>query len=152
MEMLADSEAQEGPRTVRVKKGSVEEKAFAESRKDELYGLLRDETFVQTREKDIYGEPRIFGSRFVNELKKVGKQLRKKSLLVAQNYADKGAASIATKALRFSAFLSALPFVFLHQTPVWRRIAATLRNRIYSRTLLWSGAYTSGHRRRWDSI
>lgn len=46
----------------------------------------------------IAGSPQFFWSRFVNELKKVGDRLKKKSRLVAQNYSDKGAATIATKA------------------------------------------------------
>ena len=86
------------PRKVNVKRGSKEEEAFSQPRKDELSGLLRDGTFKPIRLTDIPTTARIFGSRFVDELKKVGDRLRKKSRLVAQNYADDGAASIATKA------------------------------------------------------
>ena len=59
---------------------------------------MRDGTFIPIKEEDIKGEPRIFGSRFVDELKKVGDRLKKKSRLVAQNYADDDATAIATKA------------------------------------------------------
>ena len=86
------------PRKVVVKKGSREEKAFAKSRKDELVGLLEGGTFKPVKESTVPPSSRIFGSRFVDELKKVGNGLRKKSRLVAQNYADDDATSISTKA------------------------------------------------------
>ena len=85
-------------RKVQVKKGSVEEQAFKSSRLSELEGLVKDGTFVPIHERDIVGSPRIFGSRFVDELKKVGDGLKKKSRLVAQNYADEHAGYIPTKA------------------------------------------------------
>ena len=81
-----------------MKRGSKEEAAFAQPRRDELDGLLKDGTFVPVKLSNVPESSRIFGSRFVDEIKKVGKGLRKKSRLVAQNYADNDAASIATKA------------------------------------------------------
>ena len=86
------------PRKVPVKRGSIEEAAFAQSRKSELNGLINDGTFIPVHESTIRPTARIFNSRFVDELKKVGDQLKKKSRLVAQNYADIGATSIPTKA------------------------------------------------------
>lgn len=41
---------------------------------------------------------RIFGSRFVDELKKVGERLKRDIRRVTQNYADEGAFTISTKA------------------------------------------------------
>lgn len=76
------------PAKVKVKRGSPEEKAFAQSRKDEFEGLLRDGKIKPIPESEIEGNPRIFGLRFVDELKKYGVGLRKKSSLVAQNYSD----------------------------------------------------------------
>ena len=85
-------------RKVKVKKGSAEERAFKQSRKDELDGLLKDGTFKPVHESTIKGSKRIFGSRFIDELKRAGDILKKKSRLVAQNYADEDATYIATKA------------------------------------------------------
>ena len=85
-------------RKIKVKKGSVEEVAFKESRKAELDGLLNDGTFVPVHESTLKTNTGIFGSRFIDELKKVGDKLKQKSRLIAQNYEDQGATTIATKA------------------------------------------------------
>lgn len=55
---------------------------------------MRDGTFVNVKESEIKGDVWIFGSRFVDELKKVGDKLKKNSRLIAQNYANDGAKSI----------------------------------------------------------
>lgn len=86
------------PRKVKVKKGSPEERAFAESRKRELDGLVKDGTFVPVPREEVPDGHRIFGSRFVDELKRVGLELIKKSRLIAQNYADEEAVAIASSA------------------------------------------------------
>lgn len=86
------------PRKIKVKKGSPEERAFATSRTAELNGLLGDGTFKPIHISKLKGNPRIFGCRFVDELKKVGSELKKKSRLVAQNYSDHDATEIGTKA------------------------------------------------------
>lgn len=96
MAILVDDEEKARPRKVKVKNGSAEERAFAESRKGEISGRLRDITLLQMREKDIDREPRIFESRFVDEMKRVGERLRKKSRLVVQNYANERAATSTT--------------------------------------------------------
>lgn len=70
-----------------MERGSIEEKEFAESRKSELEGLLKYGTFVAVDETEAQGK-RVFGSRFVEVLKKVGDRLKRKSRLVAQNYSD----------------------------------------------------------------
>lgn len=61
-----------GPRKVNVKIGSMEERAFEQSQNGELTGLLKDHTFQTIHESSITGAPRIFDSRFVDEVKKVG--------------------------------------------------------------------------------
>lgn len=76
----------------------MEENAFAQSRKKEPQRLLLEVTFVKVRESLIDGRTRIFGSKFVDELKRMGDRLKKKSRPVAQIYADEKAATIATKA------------------------------------------------------
>lgn len=86
------------PGKVKVRKGSPEEKKLLRSRAQELNGLIKDGTFAPVKTKDIDGNPRIFGSRFVDEIKRVGDHMRRKSRLVAQNYSDEGASTIATKA------------------------------------------------------
>lgn len=96
--MQDDIDLGDEARKVDVKRGSLEEKAFSASRKTELEGLLRDGTFKPTQLSDVPHSTRIFGCRFVDELKKVGAQLKKKSRLVAQNYSDIGATCIPTKA------------------------------------------------------
>lgn len=60
-------------------------------------GLLREGTFVVIKEKGVPDGSRIFCSSFINELKRAGEGLRKKSHLVAQTYKDKGATTIETK-------------------------------------------------------
>lgn len=54
-----------GPRKVKVKRGSVEERESSESRMDELNGLLNDGTLEAIPESSIKGIPRILNSRFV---------------------------------------------------------------------------------------
>ena len=49
-------------------------------------------------EDEVIDGKRVFGCRFIDELKKVGDRIRKKSRLVAHNYADEDTTSIATKA------------------------------------------------------
>ena len=85
-------------RKITVKKGSKEEASFAPSKKKELEGLLKDGTFEPVLESTLDSSTRTFASRFVDELKKAGDKLRKKSRLIAQNYADEDSCYIATKA------------------------------------------------------
>lgn len=63
-----------------------------------MEGIVKDGTFKPIWEADIPGTPRIFWSRFVDYLKKVGNKLKKKSRLVANNYAEDDATVINTKA------------------------------------------------------
>lgn len=61
---------------------------FEVSRKEELDGLIENGTFIPTRIEDIPEGTRVFVSRFIDQLKRPEKGIRKKSRLVAQNYAD----------------------------------------------------------------
>ena len=71
---------------------------FSKSRMTELKGLKERNTFDVVRSDDVPKGARIYGSRWVDTLKSMddGSHVAK-SRLVAQNYRDKGASSIATK-------------------------------------------------------
>lgn len=86
------------PRKVKVRVGTKEERMFQEPRRAELEGLMNNGTFKVIDEFDVPEGARIFGARFVDEIKRAGVGLRKKSRLVLQNYADEEAATTATKA------------------------------------------------------
>lgn len=79
---------------IKVKKGPSEERAFAQSRNEYLQRLVPDGTFDVVIEAQIQRSPRIFGSRFGDDFKKIGGQLKTKSHLVTKHYTDEGAASI----------------------------------------------------------
>lgn len=76
----------EVPRKVKVKQESVQDQEFSQSRVYELNGLLYDGTFEAIPESSVKSV-RIFNSRFVDEIEKVCERLRRKSRLLAQNYA-----------------------------------------------------------------
>lgn len=57
------------------KKGSEEERALAETKKDEIDGLLRDGKFEPILESKIVGTPQIFESIFIDYLNKVWDRL-----------------------------------------------------------------------------
>lgn len=73
-------------------------KEFASSRSKELNGLLSNGTFEPTPRDQVPEGTRIFGSRFIDQLKKIEDGRIKKSRLVAQNYSDAKATEISTKA------------------------------------------------------
>lgn len=77
-----------GPRKVKVKRGSKEGEEFVPCRKVELDGLLEDSILEPVAESEITGNSRIFGSRFADELKRMGDLLKRKSRLVARNYSE----------------------------------------------------------------
>lgn len=58
--MAGIEESQSGTRKVKVKKGSSEERALAQSREEELQELVRDGTFELVNEAQIEGSPRIY--------------------------------------------------------------------------------------------
>lgn len=70
---------------------------FVSSRKSELLGHIENGTFKTINAFSIAPTTRIFGSRFVDELKKVDSGVLLKSLLVARNYEDEGKTGIVTK-------------------------------------------------------
>lgn len=68
------------------------------SRKRELEGLVENGALIPTNIADVPHDTGMFNSRFVDELRKVGESMNKKSRLVAQNYEDEAAAEIETQA------------------------------------------------------
>lgn len=54
--------------------------------------------FVSGNKKDVPDGIRIFGARFIDEIKAAGQGLRRKSRLAAQNYSDEAEKSIGTRA------------------------------------------------------
>lgn len=59
--------------------------------------LISNETFHPVSSSTVPYGTRVFGSRLVDELKRVDAGVLIKSRLVVQNYADEGSAQIATK-------------------------------------------------------
>lgn len=86
------------PRKVKVRPGSREERMFTQPRRDELNGLLKIGTFLPRKLTEVPDGARFFGARFVDEIKRAGQGLRKKSRFVSQNYCDEEATTMATKA------------------------------------------------------
>lgn len=72
--------------------------SFTAPRTNELNGLIHNCTFKIVWLSSIPTDTRVFGSRFVDEIKKASHGYRLKSRFVAQIYFDEGATSIATKA------------------------------------------------------
>jgi hypothetical protein len=75
---------------------------FSEARRQEICGLLERGTFDFIKRSEV--NSRIFGTKWVDKEKDVAGVLKLKSRLVAQNFRDAGAASIATKAPTVSRF------------------------------------------------
>lgn len=71
---------------------------FVQSRSEELRGLIANGTFEVVSREQFSMETRVFGSRFTDEIKHANEGVRLKSRLVAQNYGDKDASTIATTA------------------------------------------------------
>lgn len=75
-----------------------EPRDFSKSRMTELQGLEERQTFEVVKLSSVPKGTRIYGSRWVDTLKTLEDgSIAEKSRLVAQNYKDKGASSIATK-------------------------------------------------------
>lgn len=85
-------------------RGYAEERAFKQSRYEDIRVLIKDGTFNPVKTSDIPVNPRIFASRFVDALKRVGNGLRKKSILLAHKYSDEGSILIATTAPTVQSF------------------------------------------------
>lgn len=71
---------------------------FHQSRMEEVECLLKNSTFKLVDVDDIIEGTRIFGSRLIVTVKSVNSGVRYKVRLLAQNYGDRDAATIATKA------------------------------------------------------
>lgn len=84
-------------KTTRVKKkDNYKKEEFERSRRKELEGLLRNGTFAAVSKMEVQKKFRIFGSKFIDEIKKAGEGLRLNGRLVAQNYSDEAATTIET--------------------------------------------------------
>lgn len=92
------------PWKVKVTPGSKEEEMFKKPRQEELEGLLRNGTFKPIDSKYMPQGARVFGSRFVDEIKKAAHGLRNNSRWVSQNYSDEVSTMIATKAPSIQSF------------------------------------------------
>lgn len=84
-------------RKINVTKGSKEEKDFKKTRTVELNGLIKDGPFLLINISKLPSSKLVFGCRFIDELQKVGDQLKRHSWLVAQNYSDHGSTWNASK-------------------------------------------------------
>ena len=93
---------------------------FEEARQQELKGLLDNETFIAVSRNEVPDGVRIFGSRFIDELKRSGSGTRKKSRLVAQNYQDVDAGKISTKAPTVNRFSQRLLLALAPSIPKTR--------------------------------
>lgn len=71
---------------------------FETSRREELKGLIENKPFVTVPRAELPEGTRVFGSRFVDDVKKAVQRWRRKSRLVAQNNSGEGATRIKTKA------------------------------------------------------
>lgn len=90
----------------------MEKGQFSNSRNDELKELILARTVQSVDDTSITGMPRIFGSRFVDEIKRVGSALKRNSRLVAQNYFYEDKTLIASKGPTVQRF-SQLIYLFL---------------------------------------
>ena len=71
--------------------------SFIESRKSELRGLNKRNTFKIVNASSVPKGTRVYGTRWVDAIKMVDGKEVEKSRLVAQNVRDKGAAAIPTR-------------------------------------------------------
>lgn len=86
------------PRKVTVKPRSKEEAMFAAPRLAKLEGLVKNRTLKPIKLSKVPKKARIFNTRFVDEIKRAEKGLKKKSRFVSQSWRDEDATEIATKA------------------------------------------------------
>ena len=70
---------------------------FKDARKKELQGIIDNKTFKIVKRSSVPQGIRIYGTRFVGSFKTVGDVTNLKSRLIAQNYQDEDAKTIATK-------------------------------------------------------
>lgn len=77
---------------------SEKDNDFSESRTKELNGLAEAKVFKIVKRASIPSGSRVYGTRFIDAVKKDKGKTKLKSRLVAQNYRDKASKSIPTKA------------------------------------------------------
>lgn len=91
---------------------------FSKSRKKELDGLFSSNVFRKIRKSEVANGARIYGLRFVDEVKKdIYGSLYEKSRLVAQNYMDNGAKGIPTKAPTITRMAQRATFCIIPMRP-----------------------------------
>lgn len=71
---------------------------FMEPKKSELDVLLSNDNFKPVKTLDIPDGARVFGARFVDEIKRSDTTLCNKLHLVCPSYSDEGTKTIPTKA------------------------------------------------------
>lgn len=79
--------------------------------------MIAKGTLEVIHESNFKSNTSIFGSRFIDELKMVGENVRLKSRLVAQNYADEDAEYIPTKALKIQRFFQRIALSLFASLP-----------------------------------
>lgn len=127
MALMAEiEERQSGPCKVKVKKRSIEERAFAQSIKEELQGLVRDGTLKVVSKAQIEGSPRNVGSPCVGELKKVGGQLTKKGASSPKIMRTGVPIKLSTRRQRFNGSLTACSVIQRSLKPVNEHLHARL--------------------------
>lgn len=77
---------------------------FVKFRQDELNGLFAEGTFTVVKDGEVTDGSRVFGSKFIDKVKRAGDTLQRKSRLVAQNYSDDDVGRIWTKAAAIQTF------------------------------------------------
>lgn len=78
--------------------GKYDKKAFKNARRRELDCLVNNGTFIPTSTQNVPKVTRIFGSRFLDELKNCEAVLKSKYGLVTRVYNHEDATNTATKA------------------------------------------------------
>lgn len=96
----------EGKRSRKVR----DAKYFEESRMEELRRLLENGTFSSVPKSDVPEGARMFGFRFIDQLKRADKGMRTKSRLGSQKESDHEASKTATKAPTVKSFSKKLLF------------------------------------------
>lgn len=83
---------------VKMSRSAKVSKEFKDTLIEELHGLLRNVTMIPVTRDEVPDGDRVFGSRFVDEIKVISEGFRRRnSRLVAQNYSDSDASTIATE-------------------------------------------------------
>lgn len=76
----------------------LRQKLYETTRLAELKAFLTNGTLRTVKRDGLPPGTTVFGSRFIDELKRSEKGVRRKRRLIAQNYGDIGESNIATKA------------------------------------------------------